>query len=227
MPGPYDTQTTADVLVSDYTGQIADKVILTTGCSPGGLGAFFVQQIAAASPSLLILAGRDLTKLKATSDSIKKSYSKVQVRMLQLDLESLSAVRHAASTVNNWKDVPSIDVLVNNAGVIACEYAKTIDGIEKQFATGHVGPFLFINLIMGKLLKANSPRVVNVSSDGHRLSQMRWPDIGFSDGKAYNKWRAYGQAKTANILMVVALAQRLGKKGLTAVSLHPGVIGTN
>ena len=180
MPGPYDTHTTADILVKDYAAEIANKVVLTTGCSPGGLGAFFVQQIAAASPSLLILAGRNPSKITATAKTIENSHPNVQVRTLQLDLESLAAVREAADEVNGWEDVPAIDVLVNNAGIMACEYAKTGDGLEKQFATGHVGPFLFTNLIMGKLLQAGSPRVVNVASDGHRTSQMRWPDIGFS-----------------------------------------------
>ena len=128
----------------------------------------------------MILAGRDPIKLTATKDTIRKSYPDVRVRILQLDLESLSAVREAAETVNWWKDVPFIDVLVNNAGIMACDYAKMGDGIERQFAVGHVGPFLFTNLVMGKLLRARAPRVVNVSSDGHRLSAMRWADVGFS-----------------------------------------------
>lgn len=180
MSPSYDTQTTAGVLVKDLAAQITGKVILTTGCSPGGLAAFFVQGIALASPSLLVLAGRTPCELTATADTIGKLYPTVKVRTLQLDLESLSAVREAAATVNGWAGVPAIDVLVNNAGIMACAYAKTGDGIERQFATGHVGPFLFTNLIVGKLLKAGTPRVVTVSSDGHRLSQIRWPDVGFS-----------------------------------------------
>ena len=180
MPGPYDTQTTANVIVKELTDQIKGKVILTTGCSPGGLGSFFVQQIAIASPSLLILAGRSPSKIETTAKAVADANPAVQTRFLSLDLESLSAVREAAATVNGWNDVPAIDVLVNNAGIMACEYAKTGDGLERQFATAHVGPFLFTNLIMRKLLKADTPRIVAVSSDGHRLSQMRWPDIGFS-----------------------------------------------
>lgn len=183
MPSPYDTyntHTTGDVLVKNLAAEINGRVILTTGCSPGGLGAFFVQQVAAASPSLLILAGRTPSKLKTTADAITKSYPAVKVRILQLDLQSFSAVRASAATVNGWTDVPAIDVLVNNAGIMACAYEKTGDGIEKQFAAGYLGPFLFTNLIMEKLLKAGTPRVVAVSSDGHRLSQIRWPDTGFS-----------------------------------------------
>ncbi|KAI4157483.1 MAG: hypothetical protein L6R39_000668 [Caloplaca ligustica] len=223
----YNTQTTAGEVVKNLTSEIAGKVILTTGVSPGGLGAFFNQYIALAKPALLILAGRNPAKNQETAESLVKEFPDVTVRTLQLDLESLKQVREAAAIVNGWSDVPHIDVLVNNAGIMACDYAKTEDGFERQFATSHIGPFLFTNLVVSKILTSKSPRIVNVSSDGHRLSQIRWPDIGFTDGQLYNKWRAYGQGKTANILLSVALAMKLGKKGLTAVSLHPGVIGTN
>ena len=180
MGGPYDTQATADVLVKDYASEIKGKTVLTTGVSPNGLGAFFVEHIAAAEPKLLILAGRNQTKNQATADAVSKANPKVQTRTLVLDLESLKQIKGAAAEVNGWNDVPHIDVLVNNAGIMACEYATTEDGLERQFATSHVGPFLFTNLIMKKILASSSPRIVNVSSDGHRLSAMRWPDIGFS-----------------------------------------------
>ena len=180
MPGPYDADTTANVVVHDLATQIAGKAILTTGVSPGGLGAVFVTQIAAAGPALLILAGRNPSKTQAMVEAVTEANSKVRTRTLQLDLESLKNVRRAAAEVNSWTNVPAIDVLVNNAGIMACDYGKTEDGIERQFAVGHVGPFLFTNLIMEKLMKANTARVVSVSSDGHRLSAMRWPDIGFS-----------------------------------------------
>ena len=180
MPGPYDTQSTADVLVKDYANEIKGKVILTTGVSPNGLGAFFVEHIAAAEPKLLILAGRNPTRCRATASAVSKANPNVQTRTLQLDLESLNQIKEASATVNGWVDVPHIDVLVNNAGIMACPYAKTEDGLERQFATSHVGPFLFTNLIMKKILVSTAPRIVNVASDGHRLSAMRWADIGFA-----------------------------------------------
>ncbi|TFK86693.1 NAD(P)-binding protein, partial [Polyporus arcularius HHB13444] len=134
--------------------------------------------------------------------------------------------RKAAAEVLSWPE--PIDVLVNNAGIMATPYGKTVDGIESQFGTNHIGHFLFTNLIMPKLLESKQgPRVVNVSSNGHRLSDIRWDDFNFQDGKTYNKWVAYGQSKTANILFSVELAQRLGSKGLKAFSVHPGLISTN
>lgn len=180
MPGPYDTQSTADVLVKDYATEIKGKIILVTGVSPNGLGAFFVEHIAIAQPRLVILAGRNPSKIQATSDAVAKVSSNVQTRTLQLDLESINQVKKAGATINGWADVPHIDVLVNNAGIMACPYAKTEDGLERQFATSHMGPFLFTNLIMTKILASSAPRIVNVSSDGHRLSAMRWGDIGFA-----------------------------------------------
>ena len=176
----YDTHTTADTIVKDLASQINGKVILTTGASPGGLGAFFNEHIACAKPKLLILAGRNTSKNQATADLLLKDHPGLRVKTVTLDLEDLQNVRDAASTINGWSDVSNIDVLVNNAGIMACEYAKTEDGIERQFAAGHVGHFLFTNLIMDKILASESPRVVVVSSDGHRLSAIRWPDIGFS-----------------------------------------------
>lgn len=185
MPGPYNTDATADVVVRDLASQITGKVVLTTGVSPGGLGAFFVQQIAAATPALLILAGRNPSKTKATADALAMANPQVKTRMLQLDLDSLKKVRKAAAEVNSWANAPAIDVLVNNAAIMACDYARTEDGIEQQFDVGHIGPFLFTSLIMKKIMAAKAPRLVNVSSDGHRLSAIRWPDIGFPVSRGF------------------------------------------
>ncbi|KAM0257663.1 hypothetical protein ACHAQJ_004227 [Trichoderma viride] len=228
MPRQYDTNTTSDDLLKDLSGEIKGKTILTTGASPGTLGGHFVQSIAKAQPAALILAGRSLKKSQETADAIKAAHPDIDVRTLQLDLSSFAAVREAAATVNSWKDIPHIDVLVNNAGLMATDFKLTVDGYELQFASNHLGHFLFTNLIIGKLLASKAPRVVNVSSDGHRLNPIRWADYNFRNGETYNRWRAYGQSKTANILMALSLAEKLGSKhGLTAFSLHPGVISTN
>ncbi|KAL8723853.1 MAG: hypothetical protein Q9181_007134 [Wetmoreana brouardii] len=130
MAKQYDAQTTADVVVRDLSAEIANKVVLTTGVSPGGLGAFFNQYIAPAKPALLILASRNPAKNQETAKSPAEEHPDVQVRTLRLDLESLKQVREAADIVNGWSDVPHTDVLLNNAGVMAGEYAKTEDGFE-------------------------------------------------------------------------------------------------
>ncbi|RMJ23884.1 short-chain dehydrogenase [Aspergillus sp. HF37] len=228
MPSPYSTHTTTDELVSDYADLIKGKTILTTGVSPGSLGGFFVQSIAQAKPAWLILAARNTDKLAQTASEITATNPGLQVRTLQVDLGALDSVRDAAAQVNAWDDIPAIDVLVNNAGIMAVDYRLSADGFESHLATNHLGPFLFTNLIMDKLVASAEPRIVVVSSDGHRLNPFRFDDCKFDDGKSYNRWYAYGQSKTANMLFAISLAQKLGMKhGLRAFSLHPGVIFTN
>ncbi|KAF2136926.1 uncharacterized protein K452DRAFT_291967 [Aplosporella prunicola CBS 121167] len=227
MTPSYNSNTTADELVNDFTSEIKGKIVLTTGVSPSTLGATFVESIASGQPAMLILASRDTKKLQKTADAITAKQPNVQVRLLQLDLGSLDLVRKAAAEVISCEDVTHIDVLVNNAGIMATNYALSPDGFESQFATNHLGHFLFTNLVMDKILASKSSRVVSVSSDGHRLSPIRWGDYNFREGETYNKWRAYGQSKTANMLMAISLAEKLGqKRGLLAFSLHPGVIMT-
>ncbi|RDX40636.1 NAD(P)-binding protein [Lentinus brumalis] len=208
----FNASTTGEEAARALSSSIAGKTILVTGVTPGGLGAHFVKVVAAHQPKLLILAGRSATKTRG--------------RTLELDLSSQVNVRKAAAEVLFWQG--PVDVLVNTAAVMGTPYEKTVDGIEMQFGTNHIGHFLFTNLIMRKLLESSTgPRVVNVSSAGHRRSDIRWDDVGFQDGKAYHKFRAYGQSKTANILFSLELVQRLGSKGLQAFSLDPGAVPTN
>ena len=184
MAPPGNSKTTADELTKAYADDIKGKIILTTGVSPKSIGSTFVQSIASAKPSLLILAGRNTAKIQTTADEITSANPDVKVRLLTLDLGSLAQVREAAAEVNSWEDVPNIDVLVNNAGIMAVPYKLSAEGYESQFSTNHLGHFLFTNLIMDKLLKSNekgwTPRVVSVASDAHRFSGIRWADINFS-----------------------------------------------
>lgn len=179
MTKVYNADTTASELARDFASEIEGKVVLTTGVSPGGLGAVFVQAIATAKPSLLILAARSLPKAEQTAREIQSKNTGVRTKVLELDLGSLAGVRKAAETVASWSNVPIIDILVNNAGIMAVDFKLSEDGYESQLATNHLGHFLLTNLIMNKLLAAKAPRVVNVSSDGHRLSHIRWDDYNF------------------------------------------------
>ncbi|EWG44865.1 oxidoreductase [Fusarium verticillioides 7600] len=217
-------QTTVHQLAQEYAPIIKGKTILTTGASPGGLGALFVEAIAVAEPGLAILAGRSVNKLQQTADNLAAKYPNLKTKLLAIDLGSLRSVRAAAEEVSGWSDVPEIDVLVNNAGIMATDFGLTEDGFEGQFASNHLGHFIFTNLIMDKILSSDAPRVVSVSSNGHRLGPIRWGDINFSNGERYNKWSAYGQSKTANMLFAISLAEKLGSRGLQAFSLHPGAI---
>ncbi|EGU85572.1 hypothetical protein FOXB_03914 [Fusarium oxysporum f. sp. conglutinans Fo5176] len=221
---PHSASTTTNDLVNEYANIIKGKTILTTGVTPNSLGATFILETASKSPSLLILAGRNASKLQEMSEAITKTNPSVKTRSLVVDLGSLASVRKAAEEVNSWSDVPSIDVVVNNAGVMAIPYTKSVDGYEMQFAICHLGHFLLTNLTMDKILASESPRVVNISSNGHSLGPIRFADPHFSDGEIYDQWSAYGQSKTANMLFSVSLAQKLGSRGLQSYSVHPGLI---
>ncbi|RAK99613.1 short-chain dehydrogenase [Aspergillus ibericus CBS 121593] len=222
---PYNFQTTAEEVARDCQNAIANKTVLVTGVSPGGLGAEFAKVIAVHRPSLIILASRNRLKAQQTADEIADIAPTVPTRVLELDLASQTQVRNAAQEVLAYDE--HIDVLVNNAGIMASPFALSEDKVESQFATNHVGHFLFTNLIMSKLVKSGHCRVVNVSSNGHQLGPVRFHDWNFDNGRNYDAWLAYGQTKSANILFSVSLAQKLGNKGLTSVSLHPGTIHTH
>lgn len=176
----FNAETATDDIVVHFADNIKGKIILTTGTSTGGIGGNFVRAIANARPRLLILANRDPDKSADVIKAISETQPEVEVRLLQLNLGSLSEVRRSAETFMTWADVAHVDVVVNNAGIMATNYRTTVDGIESQMATNHYGPFLFTNLIMKKLLASGAPRLVNVSSDGHRLSPIRWADPNFA-----------------------------------------------
>ena len=174
---------------------------------------------------VVILAGR---KQDALDDPMKKKDEtpSANLRSLILHLASLESVKNAAAEVNAYAE--PIDVLINNAAIMASPYYTTKDGFEAQIGTNHLGPFLFTNLIIPRILASNkNPRIVNVSSVGHIFSPIRFNDPFFENGKSYDKWKSYGQSKTANILFARELSKRYASKRLTAFSLHPGGIQTN
>lgn len=188
----YNAQTTAEEVANDCRASIANKTILVTGVTLGSLGAGFATAIANYAPSLFILAARDVTKAQQTATEISIINPSVKTRILHLDLGSQVQIREAAKEVLEYEE--HIDVLVNNAGVMAPPFSLTQDGVESQFGINHIGHFLFTNLIMSKLVTpGKSSRVVNISSDGHRLGPIRFDDWNFDvswmhwDGKRENK----------------------------------------
>ncbi|EGN92743.1 hypothetical protein SERLA73DRAFT_79315 [Serpula lacrymans var. lacrymans S7.3] len=219
----YEFSTTGDEVVSRFQDSIKGKTIVITGPGQGGIGSETAVALAAAAPALLILTGRTESKITPVILEIESKNSAVKVQFVKLDLSSQASVRSAAAVIN--ESVEKIDILINNAGIMACPYEKSVDGIELQFATNHIGHFLLTKLVMQKILNAGpGSRIVNVSSVGHRMAGVRFDDYNFQDGKAYSEWEAYGQSKTANILFTYSLAKKLGGKGVFAYSLHPGSI---
>ncbi|ORX88406.1 NAD(P)-binding protein [Basidiobolus meristosporus CBS 931.73] len=172
MAHQFGKETTAEEVAAVLSKSIQGKTVLITGATWGGLGAEAARVIAKHGAALVIVAGRRKEALEETISNIKKE---------------------AAKEVNGYTE--PIDVLINNAAIMASSYAKTEDGFEAH--------------------------------GGHRISPIRFTDPGFSNGDVYNKWQAYGQSKTANILFAKELSTRYKGQGVAAFSLHPGVIETN
>ena len=127
---------------------------------------------------MIVLAGRSLGKIQPVIDRIHAINPAVRTKFVNLDLSSLASVREAAASIN--ANIEKIDVLINNAAVMACPFSKTMDGIESQFGTNHVGHFLLTNLIMPKILAAGpGARIVNLSSVSHSMADVNLDDYNF------------------------------------------------
>lgn len=204
------TSTTDDVLDGvDLTGQR----VLVTGVS-AGLGVETARALAAHGAQV-VGAARDLDKARKATAGIPN------LELIELDLASLASIRAATDRLN--ADGRKFDRVINNAGVMACPFGKTVDGFETQFGTNHLGHFLFANRIAG-LIK-DGGRLVSLASAGHRFSDVDLDDPNFDNG-GYTEFGAYGRSKTANILFAVEFDRRHKARGVRAVAVHPGGIQT-
>jgi NAD(P)-dependent dehydrogenase (short-subunit alcohol dehydrogenase family) len=213
----HDT-TTDEVLEGiDLGGRLA---LVTGGTS--GLGAETARALASKGAHV-VLTARDLPKGEGVAKAIRESTGNEAVEVETLELDSLASIR--AFTERFLAEHEALHLLVNNAGVMACPESKTRDGFELQFGTNHLGHFLLTGLLVPALLRGAPARVVALSSRGHQQSPVRFDDLGF-EKEPYDKWTAYGQSKTANVLFAVELERRVGGRGVHALAVHPGVIMT-
>jgi NAD(P)-dependent dehydrogenase (short-subunit alcohol dehydrogenase family) len=211
--------TTADVLTNiDLSGRVA----LVTGAS-GGLGAETARAFAEKGAHV-ILTARDMRKGETVAESIRASTGNPRIELEELELGSFESIRAFARRFLKRHD--RVNILVNNAGVMACPFGRTTEGFEMQFGSNHLGHFLMTCLIAETLVRGAPSRVVSLSSRGHTLSPVVFEDIHF-DHRPYDKWLSYGQSKTANILFAVELDRRLERSGVHANAVHPGVIMTD
>ena len=201
---------------------LTDKVCVITGAT-SGLGRESARALAVAGAHV-VLAARSSKGLSDTERLIRDAVDGARVTTVTLDLTSLASVRRAAAAIAD--EVRVIDVLMNNAGVMFTPFGRTADGFEMQFGTNHLGHFELTRLLIPQLEAAGGARIVNLSSDGHKLA-----DVGLDDPnwhrREYNKFHAYGAAKTANILHAVELDRRLRDSGVRAYAVHPGMVATN
>ncbi len=173
----------------------------------------------------MILAVRNTDKGERAVDEISTAVASADLQLEALDLADLSSVRAFAQRVADQRE--RLDLLVNNAGVMAPPRRLTKDGFESQFATNHLGHFALTGLLLSTLLAAPEPRVVTLSSTMHRIGTIRFADPQWSHG--YNNWLAYGQSKLANLMFCFELDRRANGAGtpLKSVAAHPGYAATN
>ena len=208
--------TTGDVIQGI---SLAGKVAVVTGAS-SGLGVETVRTLAGAGAKVVMLA-RNKDKLEAVAHSLREANPQAQIDTKIVDLADLQSVRQAAAAI--IENTPAIDLLINNAGVMACPLARTAQGFEMQFGTNHLGHFLLACLLVPAL--ADKARVISLSSGGHKFGTVDFDDPNYQH-RDYQKWSAYGQSKTANALFAVGLDERLKARGVRAFAVHPGVIMT-
>jgi NAD(P)-dependent dehydrogenase (short-subunit alcohol dehydrogenase family) len=213
----------ADTTTAEVTEGIdlKGKVALVTGGS-SGLGQE-TARILAAKGAQVILTARDVPKGEGVAEAIRSSTGNRQVEVDAVELGSLASIRAFATRFLDKH--PVLNLLICNAGVMACPFAKTTDGFEMQFGSNHVGHFLLTNLLLPALRRGAPSRIVSVSSRGHHFSPVIFDDIHF-ERRPYDKWQSYGQSKTANILFAVELEKRFARERIHAYALHPGGIMT-
>jgi NAD(P)-dependent dehydrogenase (short-subunit alcohol dehydrogenase family) len=198
------------------------KVVVVTG-SNSGIG----KETAAAMATLgatTVLACRNRQKAEEAAAEVRATSGSDDVHVVALDLADLASVETAAAELTSRWD--RLDVLVNNAGGIWSGRQVTAQGLELTFGVNHVGPFLLTALLLERLQKADSSRIVNLSSFGHHFAfiGMNWNDL--QGEKRYNAFGAYAQSKLANLLFTRGLAKRLAGTTVTANAVHPGPVST-
>jgi NAD(P)-dependent dehydrogenase (short-subunit alcohol dehydrogenase family) len=207
--------------IPDQSGRTA----VVTGAN-SGIGYVTARELARRG-ARTVLACRDERRGRAALDRLRRELPEAQVELRLLDLADLASVRAFASELPHER----VDLLINNAGLMAGPFARTADGFEMQFGVNHLGHFALTGLLWERLLAASYARVVSVSSLAHVFSGVDLADPNYRRRRAYRPMRAYGASKTANLLFVRRLARRPAARGTaldgpTVAAAHPGFAST-
>ena len=202
---------------------LSERVIMVTGAN-SGIG-YEAARAFAQHGAHVVLACRNRTKADAAVADIRASAADPSGEVLEVDLGDLDSVASAAKQF--LSDHDRLDVLVNNAGLMALPHQRTAQGFEMQFGVNHLAPFALTGHLLNRLLATPGSRVVAVSSTGHRPGKIHFDDLQLE--KNYGPWRAYFQSKLANLLFTYELARKLGAAGSStiATAAHPGGARTN
>jgi NAD(P)-dependent dehydrogenase (short-subunit alcohol dehydrogenase family) len=196
------------------------RVAIVTGAN-SGLGAAIARELARAGATV-IMAVRNPEKGERAASDIRAHVPDAALELRELDLSDLASVRAFASGHQG-----RLDLLINNAGIMAPPRRETKDGFESQFGTNHLGHFALTGLLLPRLLEAPEPRVVTQSSGAHRIGRINFDDL--QGERRYINWLAYGQSKLANLMFALELQRRASAAGISLRSMaaHPGYARTN
>jgi len=205
--------------IPDLSGRVA----LVTGAN-SGLG-FETTRGLASKGAHVVLACRNLDKGNSVMKEIQAEFPQASLEVMELDLANLDVVRRFADAFA--QRYPALDILCNNAGVMALPYRQTADGFELQFGTNHLGHFALTGLLIAQIRNATSARIVTVSSAAHRFGKIDLDRLAGKNG--YRKWAAYARSKLANVLFAYELQRRFEVCDVDAVSVaaDPGYAATN
>uniref|UniRef100_A0A182IQH9 Short-chain dehydrogenase n=1 Tax=Anopheles atroparvus TaxID=41427 RepID=A0A182IQH9_ANOAO len=197
------------------------KVILITGANTG-IGKETARELLMRGGKVYI-ACRSLERANQARDDIVAQTGLSDIHVRELDLASMESIRQFARSF--LAEEKRLDLLINNAGVMACPKSLTVDGFEQQLGVNHLGHFLLTNLLLDAL-KAGAPsRIINLSSLAHKFGKIHRKDL--NSELAYNQVTAYCQSKLANVMFTRELAKRLAGTGVTAYAVHPGTVDTD
>ncbi len=199
---------------------MSGKVCLVTGAT-SGIGRVTARELAQMDATV-VAVGRNRQKGEETVAEIKRRSANDKVEFMQADLSSQESIRDLARTFTDKYD--QLQVLVNNAGGVFSKRETTVDGLEMTFALDHLAYFLLTTLLLPVLERSAPARIINVSSGAQGTGKIDFDDL--QGAKRYSGWRAYSQAKLANVLFTYELARRLQGTGVTANCLHPGFVAT-
>jgi len=207
----------------EHIPSLTGKTVLVTGAN-SGLGLESARLLAARGADV-IMACRNQAKGQQALDLIRKEFPSAKLTLMALDLADQQSIKDFAEDFKGRYN--KLDILLNNAGLMAPPLSRTKDGFEMQFGTNHLGHFALTGLLLDVLEKADAPRIVTVSSMAHKWGRIYFDNLNADKG--YKRWRFYGQSKLANLMFTRELHRRLRAQGskIQAIAVHPGYSDTN
>lgn len=204
---------------------LSNKTAIVTGAN-SGLGYYAVKAFAE-NGAEVILASRNIEKGEEAKNKISAESPNLKITVMQLDLASLESIKSFADEFKS--KYQKLDILLNNAGIMAVPYQLTKDGFESQVGVNHLGHFALTAQLFDIIKNTTKARIVNVSSIAHNAGKMDFDNLLYENGKAYSRTKAYGRSKLSNLLFTYELDRRLKKAGIevSAFAAHPGVAATS